>query len=385
MSRNRKMWTKKEEAYLKNHWGTTSIKTIAENLGRTENAINLRRAKLGLGSFLEHGEYVTFHQLKRALGTDRGGYKNISWIRNRDFPVHTKRVNNNSFQVVYLDEWWEWAEKNKDLLDFSRFEENLLGEEPEWVKIKRRHDITKKQKYVTTPWTAADDSRLIHLVKKHKHTYSEISSELRRTNGAIQKRLSDLGVPDRPLKADNHTLWTESDLAQLSYLIKLGYGYELISEEINKSTNAIRGTVYRMYLTENLDKVRELIGNGNFGDNRPERTIKQRNAMNTEERIALKESMTSFVSILQYQFKQQLKDTEWGQFFQKDMCQNFCNECLATPGCDECENFKKYEPQNCKMCGKTFFEKKENNFCAQCREMKKKQWLRKRFIMSQKG
>ena len=40
--------------------------------------------------------------------------------------------------------------------------------------------------------------------------------------------------------------------------------------------------------TENLDKVREIMGDGNFGDNRPERTIKQMNAMNTEERILIR-------------------------------------------------------------------------------------------------
>jgi len=385
MTRHHKKWTKKEDVYLKKHWGTTSIKTIAHNLERTENAIIIRHHNLGLGSFLEHGEYVSFHQLKIALGVDRGGYKNISWIKNRDFPIHTKRVNNSSFQIVYLDEWWEWAEKNRDVLDFSKFEENLLGEEPAWAKIKRRHDIEKNQKYITTPWTAAEDSLLIHLVKKQRYTYSEISSRLRRTNGAVQKRLCELKIPDRPVRADNHTLWTESNLEQLGFLIKLGYGYELISEEIGKSARAIRGTVYRMYLTENLDKVREIMGDGNFGDNRPERTIKQRNAMNTEERIALKESMTSLTAILQYRFKQQLNETEWGHFFQKDMCQNFCSDCLNTAGCDECPNFKKFNPQNCKMCGKTFFEKKENLYCSTCREMKKKQWLRKRFIMAQKG
>ena len=137
-----------------------------------------------------------------------------------------------------------------------------------------------------------------------------------------------------------------------------------------------------MYLTENLDKVRFMMDGKEFGFNRPERRIKQWNVMNTEERIETKEQLTQLAVVLQYKFKQQLKDTEWGEFFQKDMCQNFCSNCLNTAGCDECNNFKKLEPQNCKMCGKTFFERKENLYCSTCRDMRKKQWLRKRFILS---
>jgi hypothetical protein len=205
---------------------------------------------------------------------------------------------------------------------------------------------------------------------------------LRRTEGAIQRRLCDLGVKDRPIKADNHIRWTQDELIQLGDLIKSGYGYEMISEELGKSSKACRGRVYAMYLTENLDKAREIMGDGDFGDNRPERKIKQWNVMDTEERIEAKENLTALASILQYRFKQQVNETEWGEFFQKDMCENFCKECLNTEGCDSCLNFKKIVPQNCKMCGKTFWEKQDNLYCASCRDMRKKQWLRKRFILN---
>lgn len=378
-------WTKQEEEYLIEKWGTLSVKTIAKNLGRSENAIVLKKCRLGLGAFLESGEYVTWHQLLLALGITGGsGYKLTSWVKNREFPVHTKRVNNNSFRIVYLEEWWEWAEKNRDLLDFSKFEENVLGEEPQWVKEKRRHDVEKVHKYIMTPWTKTEDDKLLFLVAKQKYTYDDLSKMMRRTNGAIQRRLCDLGVKDRPVKADNHTLWTDEDFKRLGELIKAGYGYDLIAEKIGKSSKACRGRVYRMYLTENLDKVRQMIGNGQYGDNRPERMLKQWNVMNTEERIETRDELTKLAAMLQWRFKQQINETEWGEFFQKDMCVNFCKDCLATEGCDSCTNFRKIEPQNCKMCGKTFWEKKGNLYCSCCRDMRKKQWLRKRFVMGAK-
>lgn len=384
--RSGKNWTNAEDEYLREKWGTLSVQTISKNLQRSENAIIVRVNRLGLGAFLESGEYISWNQLQIALGIGSSGcsYKMISWVQNRDFPIHNKRVKNNTFKVVYLDEWWKWAEKNKDLLDFANFEENILGEEPQWAKDKRRHDVQRKTKYIKTPWTKTEDDKLIYLVSKHKYTYDELSRMLRRTNGAIQRRLSDLGIKDRPVKADNHIRWSEEDFERLGNLIKAGYGYELIAEEIGKSSKAIRGRVYQMYLTENLDKVRQIMGEGQFGDNRPERAVKQWNVMNTEERIEVRDQLTQLTAILQWRFKQQVNETEWGEFFQKDMCVNFCGACLETGGCDSCDNFKKIEPQICKMCGRTFWEKNSNLYCPTCRDMRKKQWLRKRFVMTGK-
>lgn len=377
-----KEWTRKEEKYLIENWGMVSISTIAKKLGRSENAVIVRKDRLRLGAFLESGDYVTWNQLQHAIGCKGGSsYKMKSWVANRGFPIHTKRVNNNSFKIVYLDEWWIWAEKNRDLLDFSKFEENSLGLEPDWVKEKRKHDFEKSWKYINSPWTKTEDDKLRHLLSKQKYNYDELSKIMRRTNGAIQRRICELGIIDRPLKADNHTRWTKNDFQRLGELIKAGYGYDLIAEEIGKSSKACRGRVYQMYLTENLDKARIFIGDGEFGDNRPERTIKQINVMNTEERIEVRDNLTCLTAILQWKLKQDIGHTEWGEFFQKDRCMNFCKECLDTEGCDSCTDFKKMEPQNCKMCGKTFWEKNPNLYCSVCRNMRKKQWLRKRFAL----
>ena len=67
MTRKNTKWTKEEEQYLQDNWGTLSVKTLAKNLGRSENAINVRKHRLGLGSFLENGDYITFNQLKCAI------------------------------------------------------------------------------------------------------------------------------------------------------------------------------------------------------------------------------------------------------------------------------------------------------------------------------
>lgn len=372
-----------EKQYLADNWGSVSVGTLAKNLNRSENGIRVMVNRLHLGAFLESGDYVTWNQLLNAIGCSGGsGYKMKSWVRNRGFPIHTRRVSSNSFKVVYIDEFWEWAKKNLDLLDFSKFEENVLGEEPAWVKKKRRRDIERATKYIITPWTAAEDAKLTYLLQKQKYTYDELSKMLRRTNGAIQKRICDLGIKDRPIKADNHIKWNWDELVLLGEMIKAGYDYETMSERLVKSSKSLRGRVYAMYLTENLDKAREIIGSGKWGDNRPERKIKQWNVMNTEERTEARDLLIRLAAVLHYEFREQLNQTEWGEFFIKDMCQNFSAECLQTTGCDECENFARIEPQACKMCGRTFYERKVNNYCQTCRNMRKRQYLRKRAALA---
>lgn len=256
MGSNRQ-WTIDECNYLEDKWGSISLKTIAKNLNRSESGVLNKVRRMGLGSFLENGDYVTWNQFLKAIGIQGGyNYKDISWVQNRKFPLHTKRVNDYSFKVVYLDEWWKWAEQNKSFLDFSKFEENSLGIEPQWVKEKRKHDVEISRKYIKTPWTITEDKRLEKLVNDYKYTYSDISKLMRRTEGAIQRRCADLKLKGRPLRESPHSVWEEWQIKKLDELINTGVSYEIMSEAIGKSTKAIRGKVYILYGSENLDRVR---------------------------------------------------------------------------------------------------------------------------------
>ena len=109
-------------------WGQLSIPTIAKNLNRSANAIKVRVARLGLGPSLMAGDYITLNQLLATMGNAGGnGYKMKSWVENRGLPVHTKKVDKCSFRVVFLDEFWEWAEKHRSFIDFSKLEPLVLG------------------------------------------------------------------------------------------------------------------------------------------------------------------------------------------------------------------------------------------------------------------
>ena len=171
---SKRTWTAEENEYLAENWGVVSVKTMCKRLKRTEAAIVTQKNKLGLGAFLDCGDYITLNQLLSAVtGSAKAySYKMTSWVKNRGLPVHNKLVNNTRYRVVYLSEFWEWAEKNRAFIDFSKMEPLTLGEEPDWVPEQRRKDFVAYANQRKDPWTPGEDSRLIMLLKQHMYGFA---------------------------------------------------------------------------------------------------------------------------------------------------------------------------------------------------------------------
>ena len=382
-----KVWKPEEISYLEENWGYVSIPSIAAKLNRTPVAIQNKARRLCLGPALLGGDYITFNQLIKAVtGLSQSySYHLISWVKNRGLPIHKRKVKNNSFRVVYLDEFWEWAEKNKSFLDFSKMEPLILGEEPEWVKEQRRKDYQAFALQRKDPWTPAEDSKLLNLLKKQKYGYKELSEILCRSAGAIQRRCTDLGTKYRPVKADTHGAtaeWKDSDYVILAEGLKNGDSYTAIGNQIGKSEKAIRGKVYNVYLTESADKVRSMLQNGEWGYGAPVPTVKQ--ARNLSGRsAAVKRDLSILAGLLKYRMNELGYDPYWQRF----MCNNWDDFEGCTAGCadcDSCAEFSRIKPQYCVRCGGTFYERKENKICSSCRAARKKQAQKKWCALNKK-
>lgn len=336
-----KKWTSEDIDCLEESWGKTSVYTLSEKLDRSVNAINIKVFKLGLGAFLENGDYITVNQLMQALGrNDFDQYARISWIKNRGLPVKSKTVKKCKFRVIYLSDFWKWAGKNRTFINFAKVPENSLGKEPDWVKGQRRIDEIKKMRYRITPWTKAEDEQLKTLIKQFKYSYSDISKRLQRTCGAVQRRLLDLGLKERPIKMSNHNPWSKEDYYRLGEMIKQGMDYEFMSDEFGRSSKAIRGRVYDMYLTENLDKVIQFMGTGHWGDGRPERTISSKK-LNVAEKNSVKENISFLAGILNQQVQKLYGEND---YWQRALCKNWHRKCLAgKTDCDSCTSFIRME------------------------------------------
>ena len=373
-------WSEEEKQYLEENWGKYSITSIADKLGRTVNGVKIKAYKMGLGNFLESGDYITLHQFMVAIGKERKeSYLTMRLIRD-GFPIHYKKIISKSVRIVYLEEFWKWAEKNQTKFDFTDFKEGALGAEPSWAKAKRKNDI-KKSQVNQSPWTKDEDDRLEYYLNQYKYSYMDLSKMLNRTCGAIQRRVLDLGIKARPIKADNHTKWTEEEFNILTALIKERCSYAEMQGILGKSDKAIRGMVFRTYLTENLDKAAYMMKDGKFGDGRPPIPITHR-LLNSKEKLQVKKDMTQFIGILKGLIKLNYDNDD---YWQKNMCMHW-NGYVCTQEeecCDACTKFMRIQPQYCRRCGSAVISRKKIDICDRCKVARKKAYQRK--YMALKG
>ena len=246
-ARSKKPWTPDDEDMLREAWGTRGgIPGIARALGRSEYAVKCRAQKLKLGPYRCGGALVSLLQVAQTiLGEMLCGsvtYSMMRWER-RGLPVHKTRVQNTLWKQVDIEEFWTWAEKNKDVLDFSRFEENALGIEPAWVKQKRK--IDQRNRLTTTPkkcrWSPQEDAVLASMCEAGKYTHEDLQKVFQRTSSSIRRRIYDLALP-QPIKCRT-VKWPVDDMKQLVRMTESGYNIDWIAKTMNRSAQAVRGKV----------------------------------------------------------------------------------------------------------------------------------------------
>ncbi len=300
----KRKWTQEEQYYLQDKWGEVSIKGLAKTLGRSENAVIVRAQRMGLGAHLHADDKITANQLMLAIfgGKQQGGWTMNRWIEN-GLPVKKHRVKNNNFKVISIDDFWKWAEKHKELVNFSRMEENTLGKEPKWVKEKRRIDL--QEKFNTNPWTSTEDKKLIYLLDQYKYTYDDLCREMNRTEGAIKRRIITLGLTQRPVRNYDRQ-WNDEETAKLLEMKIKGHCWEEIGRALKRSGSAVRGKYERLQNPEYC----------------------KRYYRNHREQLA--------------------------GYFQKDMCQNYFKTAGCTAGgtdCDNCQQFRRRNPEEVQETG----------------------------------
>ena len=370
-------WTDEDKAYLAENWGSMTVPGLCKTLNRSATAIKIMVQRLGLPPFLDAGEYITLNQLVIAVTGSAHSYSHHvkCWGEKRGLPIRNKRVEQKTWRVVYLDEFWEWAEVNKSFIDFSKMEPLVLGEEPDWVAEQRRKDYHAAALQRKDPWLPEEDSRLMHLLKKHQYGFAELSKMLRRSAGAIQRRITDLGLKERPVKACNRNKWTTTDCQALADGIRAGDSYALIGDIVGRSEKAVRGKVYYTYFTENADKVRSMLGAGQWGFGVPIPTVKQARYQ-SNYRGTIEKELSQLIGILAYR----RNELGYEPYWQRHMCVKWhdIKGCTADcNNCDSCTEFERIQPQYCARCGCTFYEQQKDRFCAPCRMSRKKLAQRK--------
>lgn len=187
----RKLWTEDEITYITNQIGNLSVKALAEDLGKTPEAVNLKLKRLGITSTREQVGDLTVGDLADILKVDRGTVRN--WIKSHGLKSKNKVTKiERSFSFIRLDDFWEWASQHKDWIDWKKVSYNSLPPEPEWVNKRRRGNPSLHKKEYNV-WTTKEEHFLIQLVKRGKNK-TDIAKELGRTLISVERKLNRLKI-----------------------------------------------------------------------------------------------------------------------------------------------------------------------------------------------
>lgn len=187
------IWTNKEIEYLKEHIGTYKITTIASNINRSYDSVVAKLHRLGLSSNTKmYTGLLTLGELSNILKVDRNTVKN--WAENYGLPSikrTTRRLKN--FYFIDPTDFWLWSEKNKEKVQFSNIDPQILLPEPDWVDTERRKEkdsqILKKRSYKT--WTTKEDIILVDL--RHQGlSYKKIGELMERSPDSVAHRYKRL-------------------------------------------------------------------------------------------------------------------------------------------------------------------------------------------------
>lgn len=179
-------WTAEEDEYLINAYGRRGLDKIAKTLGRKEDALMRRLHRLGKVKAKECFG-ITAYELAAAINVNVGSV--YRWMNDKGLPFKTSYAKERTFSLIDIQEFWEWAEENKDIINFSRIEKHSLVPEPAWVEERRKLDYYNRPKKERQNWTEEEDERLWYLFYSQGMTYKEIGDLMGRSGRAIQNRL----------------------------------------------------------------------------------------------------------------------------------------------------------------------------------------------------
>lgn len=178
----RRNWTREEEAYLAQQAGMTRIDSIAKKLDRTVISVELKMKRMGIANTRDQVGLMTMGELARLLGVDRNTVKH--WADRYGLQYQKRKTKREkTFYFVDTNDFWDWAFKYKDKVDFSKIERHSLPPEPSWVEPLRM--IRKETRY--KPWTIQEEKKLLEQMKSNK-PLEDIAKSMNRSLTSVERK-----------------------------------------------------------------------------------------------------------------------------------------------------------------------------------------------------
>lgn len=179
-----KHYTSKERNYIELNWGYKSVEEISRKLRRSKTAIIRYAENNKLKGCYKEGVFLSTSDISKLFKVDPSTVRKY-WIEKYGLVSEKKPLISREIHRVSLENLKYWCFKNQDKWSATSLELYALGEEPEWLKKKRKEDRGKKVK--RKAWTRYEDNILISL-SQNGYKYKEIAIKLDRTLASVKQR-----------------------------------------------------------------------------------------------------------------------------------------------------------------------------------------------------
>ena len=168
----RREWTKEEELYLEKKYLKQPVEKTAKKLKRSISSVKHKAAKMGLNHYTDGFNAKT---LARCFDSDVSVV--IRWINKFDLHCRKIKCSNQTRYIIDAEEFWQWAEQHKDIVNWSKYEMMSLPPEPKWLDdtIKNCSKMKSRQKY--TEYEIITVKNLLH----KGLTYRDIAEQIGRS------------------------------------------------------------------------------------------------------------------------------------------------------------------------------------------------------------
>lgn len=176
-NRRKRRWTQKEINYLVRFYAYQPLSVTAKKLQRTKRGVKYKAADIGLHRYTES---LTAKTLAQCFNSDVSVV--IRWIEKFNLPCKKTFYNNQHRYFIDIDEFWKWAEQNKGLINWIKYDVESLPPDPLWVKEERaKMHNTKHRKTITIY-----DKQTVKSMDRQGFTNAQIAKELGRTVESIK-------------------------------------------------------------------------------------------------------------------------------------------------------------------------------------------------------
>lgn len=133
---NNRYWTKEEEEYLIEKFGTMTAAAIARRLKKPYNAVLTKIVRLGIGTFTENVDGLHLAEVCRLVGRDKETIK-ATWVK---YGLRIKKKG--AYSIIHEDDLTDFMKNNPDRWDATQCE-TYFFERFDWFREKRIADRNK--------------------------------------------------------------------------------------------------------------------------------------------------------------------------------------------------------------------------------------------------